>query len=164
MDISEAKTGTLKLAAERVDMAALIAEVVEMYRYIAEEKHIIIAVNCMGDLRITADPGRMRQVLGNLLDNAVKYTPEAGQVDVEAFQRAKQLTISIKDTGIGIRQEDLSKIWNRLYRADESRSQRGLGLGLSIVKSIVELYGGHVQVSSELGAGATFTVYLPQNT
>ena len=163
MDISEAKAGTLKLASELVDMAALIAEVVEVYRYIAEEKHITIAVNCTGDLHVTTDPGRMRQVLGNLLDNAVKYTPTAGQVNVTASQRAKQLIISIKDTGIGIRQEDLPKIWNRLYRADESRSQRGLGLGLSIVKSVVELYGGHVEASSVFGAGTTFTVYLPQN-
>lgn len=129
-----------------------------------EEKHIIIAANCTGDLHVTADPDRMMQVLGNLLDNAVKYTPAGGRVDVEAFQRAGQVIIAIKDTGIGIRQEDLPKIWDRLYRTDESRSQRGLGLGLSIVKSLVELHGGYVEVSSEFGVGTTLTVYLPQTT
>ena len=163
MDISEAKAGTLKLGMKHVDVSAFIEEVVEIYCYIAEEKHIIIATNCSGDLHITADPGSMRQVLGNLLDNAVKYTPSGGRVNIEAFQQDRQIIITIKNTGIGIRQEDLPKIWNHLYRADEGRSQRGLGLGLSIIKSIVELHGRHVEVSSEFGAGATFTVYLTQS-
>jgi two-component system phosphate regulon sensor histidine kinase PhoR len=102
--------------------------------------------------------------MANLLDNAIKYNQAGGRVDVEAFQRPKQVIITVKDTGIGMGQEDLSKIWNRLYRGDEGRSQRGLGLGLSVVKSIVEVHGGYVEVSSEPGAGSTFTVYLPQST
>jgi len=105
----------------------------------------------------------MRQVVANLLDNAVKYTPAGGKVDVEALQREKDVIIIVKDTGTGINREDLPKVWDRHYRGDESRTQRGLGLGLSVVKSIVEIHGGHVEVSSELGAGATFSVYLPQN-
>jgi signal transduction histidine kinase len=85
-------------------------------------------------------------------------------VDVEAHQRGKQVIITIKDTGVGIRREDLPKIWNRLYRGDEGRTQRGLGLGLSFVKSIVEVHGGYVEVFSDPGAGSTFTVYLPLGT
>jgi len=161
MDISEAKTGILNLDMKLVDVSALMEEVVELYRYIAEEKNITIHTVLAGDLTISADPDRIRQVLGNLLDNAVKYTPAGGRVAVDAHQREKQVIITVKDTGVGIRREDLPKIWNRLYRGDESRSQRGLGLGLSFVKSIVEVHGGYVDVSSEPGYGSTFSVYLP---
>jgi signal transduction histidine kinase len=147
---------------KRVDVSSLMEEVVELYRYIAEEKNIAIHTAYTGDLTISADTDRIRQVLGNLLDNAVKYTPAGGRVDVEAHQKEKQVMITIKDTGVGIRHEDLPKIWNRLYRGDESRSQRGLGIGLSFVKSIVEVHGGYVDVSSEPVHGSTFSVYLPQ--
>jgi signal transduction histidine kinase len=85
-------------------------------------------------------------------------------VNVEVYQKEKEVIITVRDTGIGISEEDLPKIWDRLYRGDESRSQRGLGLGLSLVKSIVEIHGGHVEVSSEPGSGSTFAVYLPQIT
>jgi len=164
MDISGAETGTLNLDIKRVDVSALIEKVVELYRYIADEKNVAIHTAFSGDVHVSADPYRMRQVVANLLDNAVKYTPAGGRVDVEAFQRPKQVIITVRDTGIGMRQEDLPKIWNRLYRGDESRSQQGLGLGLSVVKSIVEVHGGYVEVSSEPGVGSTFTVYLPQST
>ncbi len=164
MDISEAKTKTLNLNMRSVDLSALIEEVVELYSYIAEEKNINIGLNCKGNLHVTADPDRMRQVLGNLLDNAVKYTPSGGRVDVEAFSQDRQIIITIKDTGIGIRKEDLSKIWERFYRTEESRTQTGLGLGLSIVKVFIELHRGHIEVSSEVGVGTTFMVYLPQIT
>jgi len=92
----------------------------------------------------------------------VKYTPEGGRVDVEASQGLKQVVITVKDTGVGISEEEIPKIWNRLYRGDKSRSQRGLGLGLSLVKSIIKAHGGHVEVASEPGTGSTFTVHLPQ--
>jgi signal transduction histidine kinase len=163
MDISEAETGILNLDIKRVEISALIEEVVELYRYIADEKNIAIRTAFSGDLHVSADPHRIRQVVANLLDNAVKYSPAGGKVDIEAFQEPKQVRITVKDNGIGMRKEDLPKIWNRLYRGDESRSQRGLGLGLSVVKSIVEVHGGYVEVSSEPKAGSIFTVYLPQS-
>uniref|UniRef100_A0A7C4PMT6 histidine kinase n=1 Tax=Anaerolinea thermolimosa TaxID=229919 RepID=A0A7C4PMT6_9CHLR len=162
MDISEAETGILNLEIQRVEISTLIEEVVEIYRYIADEKNIAIRTAFSGDLHVSADPRRLRQVVGNLLDNAVKYTPASGRVEIEASQEAKKVRITVKDTGMGMRPEDLSKIWNRLYRGDESRSQRGLGLGLSLVKAIVEVHGGCVEVSSEPGVGSIFTVYLPQ--
>jgi signal transduction histidine kinase len=164
MDISEAKTGTLKLDMERVDVSVLVEEAVELYRYIAEEKHVTIRAGASEDLPMAVDPTRIRQVVGNLLDNAVKYTPEGGRVDVKVYRKEKEVIIAVRDTGIGISKEDLPKIWDRLYRGDKSRSQRGLGLGLSLVKSIVEVHGGHVEVSSEPQAGSTFVVYLPLST
>ena len=101
---------------------------------------------------------------GFAVDHAVKYTPDGGRVDVETGQSPKQVIIRVKDTGSGIPEEEIPKIWNRLYRGDKSRSQRGLGLGLSLVMSIVKAHGGYVEVSSQPGTGSTFTVCLPQGS
>jgi signal transduction histidine kinase len=132
--------------------------VVELYGYVAEEKGIGIDVVCPGNLLIRADPRRIRQVLANLLDNALKYTPKGGKITFEAGLIQKQVFVSIKDTGVGIPKGVLPRIWDRLYRFDESRSQRGLGLGLSLVKAIVEAHGGKIEVVSEPGNGSTFRV------
>ena len=103
----------------------------------------------------------MKQVFANLLDNALKYTPEGGQIAIRAFRNQSGLVIRFRDNGIGIPAEEQGKIWDRLYRGDKSRSQRGLGLGLSLVKAIVEAHQGRVAVSSKPDHGSEFTVYLP---
>jgi signal transduction histidine kinase len=110
---------------------------------------------------LTADRNRIRQILANLLDNAIKFTPSSGRVDVEAYEKGQEIVIRFNDTGIGISSEDLPRIWDRLYRGDKSRSERGFGLGLSLVKAIVEAHRGYVDVSSKPGVGSVFTVYLP---
>ncbi len=161
MDISEAETGMMKLNLETVEISSLIEGVVELYGYVADDHGISISVNCADNLRLTADRNRMQQVLANLLDNAIKYTPNGGRVDIQAYQKLQQVVLTVIDTGVGIPPEDISKIWDRLYRGDKSRSQRGLGLGLSVVKAIVEAHGGHVEVSSKPGGGSLFTLYLP---
>ena len=134
----------------------------ELYSYVAEEKKISIRTLLPKELYLTADPNRLRQVLSNLIDNAVKYTPSGGSIDIEAFQKDQQVGITIKDTGIGIPPEELPQIWDRLYRGDKSRSQRGIGLGLSLVKAIVQAHRGQVEVSSTANRGSSFTVYIPQ--
>src|SRR5262249_47343499 len=93
--------------------------------------------------------------------NAIKYTPTDGRVTIQAFQSEGEAVVVVSDTGVGITQEESSKIWQRLYRGDRSRSQRGLGLGLSLVKAIVQAHQGQVEVSSEPGKGSSFTVRLP---
>jgi signal transduction histidine kinase len=103
----------------------------------------------------------MRQVLGNLLDNAIKYTPNGGRVEITANKTEEGVIVSVKDTGIGIPSGEIAKIWDRLYRGDQSRSQRGLGLGLSLVRAVVKAHGGKVDVQSEPGKGSIFTVFLP---
>jgi signal transduction histidine kinase len=113
------------------------------------------------ELYLKGDRNWIRQVLANLLDNAIKYTPSGGRIDIEAFRREQEVAITVKDTGVGISPEELDKIWERLYRGDKSRSQRGLGLGLSLVKAIVGAHKGYVDVSSKPGVGSVFTVYLP---
>jgi signal transduction histidine kinase len=161
MDISEAETGTMNLHIEPVTIAALIGDTIELYRCVAEEKNLELKASCSNAPMLPADRNRMRQVLGNLVDNAIKYTRPGGSVTIEAFQRDQEAFIVVSDTGAGIPGEESARIWERLYRGDQSRSQRGLGLGLSLVKAVVEAHGGRVEVLSEPGKGSTFTICLP---
>lgn len=161
MDISEAETGTMKLQLEDVNISALIEDTIELYGDVAEDKKITLDINAPPDLCLLADRSRMRQVLANLLDNAVKYTPPGGSVRLTAFTQDGQAVITVKDTGVGIDPEDTTKIWERLYRGDKGRSERGLGLGLSLVRAIVQAHWGSVAVASEPGIGSTFTLHLP---
>jgi len=101
----------------------------------------------------------MRQAFGNLLDNAIKYTPEGGTVMISARRSADQAVVKFRDTGMGIPAGEQARIWDRLYRGDKSRSQRGLGLGLSVVKAVVQAHGGVAAVASVGGKGSEFTVY-----
>jgi signal transduction histidine kinase len=161
MDISEAETGVMNLERKIVDISALIDEVVDLYRYVAEEKGLPIHMSAPDGVSVTVDPNRMSQALANLLDNAIKYTPAGGQISVEAYKRQGEVVISIKDTGTGISHEELPMIWDRLYRADPNHSLKGLGLGLSQVKAIIQAHNGRVDVISKLGKGSIFSIYLP---
>jgi len=161
MDVSEAETGAMKLNLEEMNVAPLIGDVVDLYGYVAEEKGVSVHAGFPDELYLTADRSRIRQVLANLLDNAIKYTPSGGRIDIEASRGEKEVEITVKDTGIGISDDELDNIWDRLYRGDKSRSERGLGLGLSLVRAIVGAHRGHVEVLSKPGAGSVFSVYLP---
>jgi signal transduction histidine kinase len=161
MDISEADAGAMKLNLTEVRLLSLIEEVTDLYRYVAEEKDIRIQMACEEGIHVTVDPIRMKQVLANLLDNALKYTLPEGRVDITASPTPSEVVITVSDTGPGISSEELPKIWDRLYRGDDSRSQHGLGLGLSLVKAIVQAHKGTVAVVSESGAGSRFSITLP---
>jgi signal transduction histidine kinase len=161
MDISEAETGTMRLELAQVNVHDLTRQAIGLYEYVAEDKAITIVPTVPLDLTITADRNRLLQILANLLDNAIKYTPSGGQVAITAAQNHQHVHISVVDTGVGIPLEDIAKIWDRLYRGDTSRSQRGLGLGLSLVKAIVQAHHGEVTVSSQIGQGTRFSLTLP---
>jgi heavy metal sensor kinase len=162
MDISEAETGTMRLALKEVPLATLVGEVVSVYEDVAEDRQLTIKTSVEDGLMVTADRDRLRQVLANLIDNAVKYTPAGGTVTVDARSDGDAVRIDVTDTGVGIPPHDLPRIWERLYRGDQSRAERGLGLGLSLVRAIVTAHSGTVEVSSEPGAGSTFVVRLPR--
>jgi signal transduction histidine kinase len=162
MDITEAETGMMKLQRAKVDLCQLAREVAELYQYVAEEKHIRICTELPSPCEASVDRTRMRQVFANLLDNAIKYTPDGGQVTIGIGGDSASAQAVFRDTGIGIPADELDKIWARLYRGDKSRSQRGLGLGLSLVKAVVQAHGGEVTVSSEVNKGSEFTVRLPR--
>jgi signal transduction histidine kinase len=161
LDISAAENGVLKLKCERVDMNALLQSVAELYALGAEEKAVVVEVLPSAGISIAADPTRLRQVVTNLVDNAVKYTPSGGRVSLAAEARENRVFVTVRDTGPGIPAEEQEKIWQRLYRGDHSRSQRGLGLGLAMVKALVEAHGGRVTVANQPAGGAVFTVELP---
>jgi signal transduction histidine kinase len=118
-------------------------------------------VTAPAELRATVDRTRMRQVLANLVDNAIKHTAAGGRVELLALRDEGTLVVKVKDTGVGILPDDLPRIWDRLYRGDHSRSQRGLGLGLSLVRAVVQAHGGAIEATSALGVGSTFTIRLP---
>jgi signal transduction histidine kinase len=161
MDVAEAESGAMKLSRERTDIAQLLTQVIDVYRFVADEKHISIHTDFAPDCFAEVDAPRIRQSFANLLDNAVKYTNEGGRIDIRARCEANEVLVILRDTGIGIPADELPKIWDRLYRGDKSRSQRGLGLGLSLVKAFVETHGGRVEVRSEPGVFAEFLVHLP---
>jgi signal transduction histidine kinase len=161
MDITEAEAGVMKLNLANTSLASLLKNVVELYELVAEEKHLTVTADCPATCEALVDATRMRQAFANLLDNALKYTPDGGSVHLSCTVEADAAIVRVCDTGMGIPAEEQPRIWERLYRGDKSRSQRGLGLGLSLVKAIVEAHRGTVTVESQPGSGATFIVRLP---
>src|ERR1700736_1756228 len=161
MDITEAEHGMMRLQRERKSVSQLLENVLEMYRLVADEKKIEITAHFDGPCEAEVDPNRIQQALANLLDNAVKYTGEYRHISINCSSSDDSVQVRIKDDGIGIPVAEQSRIWDRLYRGDKSRGQRGLGLGLSLVKAVVEAHGGRVTVQSAEGAGSEFSVSLP---
>jgi signal transduction histidine kinase len=161
MDITEAEHGMMRLRRVRRSVAQLLENVLEVYRMVAEEKKIEITTRVAGPCMAEVDPNRIQQALANLLDNAVKYTRERGHISITCLSSAEAVHVKVKDDGVGIPLVEQPRIWDRLYRGDKSRAQRGLGLGLSLVKAVVEAHGGSVTVASAEGAGSEFTVSLP---
>jgi len=161
MDITEAEHGMMRLHRERRSVSQLLENVLEVYRLIGDEKKIEITANRDGPCYADVDPNRIQQAIANLLDNAVKYTREHGRISIECSSSDDTVQVRIKDDGIGIPVAEQARIWDRLYRGDKSRGHRGLGLGLSLVKAVVEAHGGRVTVESAEGAGSEFSVSLP---
>src|SRR5215203_1025923 len=161
MDISEAETGTMQLRLEPLSLAELLEHTVDLFEDVVEDRGLAITAEAPDDVRVRGDKSRLRQVFTNLVDNAVKYTPAGGRIDLRTARQGRDAVVTVSDTGTGIAADDLPRIWERLYRGDKSRSERGLGLGLSLVKAIVAAHGGTVTVESEVDHGTTFTVRLP---
>jgi signal transduction histidine kinase len=167
MDISEAESGAMQLQREPVRLAEIVDRAVDLYREVAEAKgvslHVSSGAASTADDVVNGDRTRLEQVAANLIDNAVKYTPAGGRVDVQVRRDGERAVLEVRDTGVGIPPDEIPHIWERLFRGDTSRAERGLGLGLSFVKAIVEAHGGTVSVMSEPGRGSTFTASLPKS-
>lgn len=161
MDITEAESGMMRLQLERADLCRLVRQVVDLYEYVAEERGVAVHAHLPESCPALVDRNRMQQVFANLLDNAIKYTPKSGAVTISVRCEPERAVVRFHDTGAGIPLEEQHKIWTRLYRGDKSRSERGLGLGLSLVKAVVEAHHGQVTVVSGPGQGSEFTVTLP---
>jgi len=161
MDISEAETGALRLHLEPVHLMTVVEATTAIYDHVADERRITVSTAADTELWVTADRSRLRQALANLLDNALKYTPHGGSVMVSARPDADAVRVRVEDTGIGFPPEESARIWDRLYRGERGRSQRGLGLGLSLVRAIVRAHGGDVHAQSVVGIGSAFEISLP---
>lgn len=160
MDISEAQAGILKLNRVEVFSTEIIQEVIDLFEYYAEEKEVKIEFIKIEQFTFTADRNRVKQVLVNLLDNAIKYSLKGGLVQIITKKSIQKYQIIFKDNGIGISEENKSKIWQRLFRIDNASSVKGLGLGLSLVESICKAHGWNICVKSELGVGSEFQIDL----
>ena len=161
IDISEAETGSMRLSRARVRVGELFEETLDLYGDLAETKPLTLTAEASPGLVLWADHNRLRQVLANLVDNAIKYTPQGGRIHLDARRTGPAIELRVTDSGIGIPEDEIPRIWDRLFRGDRSRSERGLGLGLSLVKGIVEAHGGRVAVTSTPGSGTTVVATLP---
>jgi signal transduction histidine kinase len=164
LDLTKIEAGKLELNLEPVDLRSSLLGVLPIVKPRAADKRIKISTFLPTDLpTVQADPAKLNQVLLNLLTNAIKYTHESGSVSVEARPKEGLVEIWVSDTGIGIIQEDIDKIFQRFTQVDSSasRSQGGTGLGLAITKELVELHGGEIKVVSKLGKGSSFIFTLP---
>ncbi|GAB4221672.1 MAG: HAMP domain-containing sensor histidine kinase [Spirochaetales bacterium] len=166
LDISAAEAGALPLRMEQIELGELLRDMVDLYSFPAEEKGVGISCSIPDrPLYIQADPNRLRQVVGNLLDNALKYSPPDSSIHVEAQPEGSGIVLRVRDEGEGISPEELPHIWKRLYRGNRARRVPGIGLGLSLVKAIVEAHRGTVRAMNDpSGRGALFEVRLPYLT
>lgn len=167
LDISRIETGKTELELKPIDVSQIVQQVVDGHlrgRIQHEEKPIEVITEIAPSLPlVNADHARLTQILTNLLDNAFHYTPDNGCITVSVAANGDSVAISIADTGIGIAEENLNKIFDRFFRASDDDVQRvaGTGLGLAIVRSLVEMHDGKINVESEVGQGSVFTIHLP---
>lgn len=163
MDLSEADAGALSLMRENIAAVQIVEAVMDLYGFVAEEINISLSAHFIETFEFLGDRVRMIQTLSNIVDNAIKYSPRETSVVIEVAVESDIGVIRVIDQGIGIPENELTRIWDRLYRVDKSRSSKGLGLGLSVVKAIVSAHGGEVGASSNSDRGTTFFIKLKTN-
>ncbi|RLA95619.1 MAG: two-component sensor histidine kinase, partial [Deltaproteobacteria bacterium] len=163
LTLARADMGALQLQKERVDLGEVAEGVWRSLGRIAEEKGLRFTFQRDGEVAVWGDKDRLRQLLVNLVDNALKYTPPGGEVRLRVERDDTLALLTVQDTGEGIPPEDQERVFERFYRVDKARSRQrgGTGLGLSICKWIAEAHGGKISLESEVGKGSTFVVQLP---
>ena len=166
--LSLADAGELTISPQTVQPEQLLQEVAALYQVQTQRKNIRLLLDIASPLApIEVDPGRMTQVLTNIVDNALRHTPEGGQITLSARERVEQVELTVQDNGPGLKSEDLNRIFNRLYRTDASRQREGdggSGLGLAIAKSIVQAHGGELSAESKVGEGLKVILRLPKKS
>ena len=161
LEITEAEAGIVENKIEDFDMAKLISDACEIFRPLADDKRIVINLNAPDKINFRGDLKKVQRIVTNLLENAIKYTPDQGAVTISVREYDRKIEIAVEDTGIGISQEDLPHIFERFFRSDRSRTTGGIGLGLSLAKAFAVALGGAISAKSTLGKGTIFAVSLP---
>ena len=161
--ISKTESGVDKLSHEEINLAALIREACELFKPTAEDKGLSMRCDVPEVSPFIGDTQMIQRMISNLLDNAIKYTPSGGSVAVSINENETQVVVSIEDTGCGISPNDLPRIFERFYRCDQSRSQPGIGLGLSLARAIARAHRGNIAATSIPNQESTFTVTLPKS-
>jgi signal transduction histidine kinase len=160
--VARVDAGRLSLDPQWVSLAQVVWSAVESGQAVADQEKVELHFSSDGDLPpLWSDPARLTQMLDNLISNAIKFTPEGGTVTVGVERQDGSLHVEVADTGVGIPEDEVHHLFERFFRASTGSTIRGTGLGLSIVKSIAEVHGGTISVTSEVGAGTTFAVDLP---
>jgi heavy metal sensor kinase len=161
--LARADAGVLRLDVQPVALKALLQEICEQMRVVADEHSVNLQTRLPTSVSVRGDREHLRRLLLNLVDNAIKYTPAGGSVTLSLQSDNDWASLMISDTGIGLSEDEQQQIFGRFHRAVETRSrdERGVGLGLSIARSIAEAHGGQIRVESTPGQGSTFTVFLP---
>ena len=163
--LSLADAGELSIQPQIIEPGGLLEEIASHYQYQTQKKNINLILDIAPHLpQLEVDPGRITQVLTNILDNATRHTPEGGTITLSAKQAGNNVALAIKDSGPGLAKEDVERIFERFYRADPSRQREdgGSGLGLAIAKSIVQAHNGQLSAESEPGKGLKVIISLPQ--
>ena len=161
LDVAEVEAETSASAKNEVDLTQVVHEAVEIFEPIASDKQIQIRPQLEPDCKIYGNLRHIQRMLANLLDNALKYTPDGGAVEINMGKSNGFVTISVSDTGIGIHPQEQTRIFDRFYRCDDSRSMDGFGLGLSFVRAVAQAHEGRVEVQSKPSEGSRFLVSLP---
>ncbi len=162
LELSRIESGQVPLIKKPVDPKALLTRAYGRLNMQAQRAHIKLTLDCSANLpAIQADPPRLGQVLVNLLHNAIKFTPENGEVILAAYQQEGTIEFVVQDSGVGIPADDLPRIFERFYKADRARSSGGTGLGLAIARHLVEAHGGQIWVESVEGQGSKFHFTIP---
>jgi signal transduction histidine kinase len=159
--MSRLETGIITLTQKECSVYETLAEALGCIVFSAENKNIKVSVNCPVDLIVCHDSKWTAEALFNIFDNAVKYTPNGGAIQITAVRWEMHTKIDISDTGKGISESRQAEIFKRFFREEEVRGIEGIGIGLYLAREIISMQGGYIKVTSELGKGSSFSIFLP---
>ncbi|MFH2123892.1 MAG: PAS domain-containing sensor histidine kinase [Pseudomonadota bacterium] len=163
LEYARLESGQIRLDLGRTDIGNVLRHVTEMYRPRAAEQDIVLSCTCDSLSLIEADENRLQRVFANIIENALKYSPEKGEVTISALETEREIVIHFQDQGSGIRTEDIPHIFDAFYRAESKGKVSGHGLGLAAARALIRQHGGRISVKSMVGKGSVFTVRLPRD-
>lgn len=164
LEVAKIQSNSIKLFKEEIQLKSFLESLINSFAFKISEKELNMTLICPDNLIINADSGKLKQIIGNIISNSIKYNKKGGKIIINAIDSINSVEFVISDTGIGISDNEIHFIFEKFYRADKSRTSKagGTGLGLSIAKSLVELHGGKISVSSTINQGTTLSIKIPK--